>query len=228
MSGTFPIEEDAAMIRIGILLALTTGLLVADGGIASAVAGQPPGAGPRGPGVTRSYKDLVPALAEALTDTDAHVRLSAAALVKIGPEAVTPLTDILKDPKKDKEMRANAVYVLGQMGPEAGDALPALSKALKDNDAQVRQRAAFAIGRVLPEPGEGPVAGPLAGGFPGVMAGGPPASGLAGPAGGFVGGMRGGRRSSSARGSITPPDPGLVLPTEVGGKKRPEPGKETR
>jgi hypothetical protein len=94
------------------------------------------------------YKEIVPPLLDALTDADGGVReLAAATLVKIGPDAVQPLTEALK--AKDRERRANAAYVLAQLGPSAKEALPALAKALKDEDKDVRRRAAYAMHSIV-------------------------------------------------------------------------------
>lgn len=94
------------------------------------------------------FKELIPALLAALTDPDGNVRqMAAATLVLIGGEAVGPLTQALG--AKDKETRANGAYVLGQLGEQAEEALPALAKALKDQDADVRRRVAFAIYHIV-------------------------------------------------------------------------------
>jgi hypothetical protein len=115
---------------------------------AGAPAGTRPGGGSRPAGEPGQYKDIVPALLGALADPDGNVRqLAADTLVKIGPDAVPPLIDALK--AKDRETRANAAYVLGQLGESARDALPALAKALKDDDKEVRRRAAFALHNIV-------------------------------------------------------------------------------
>ncbi len=48
-------------------------------------------------------------------------------------------------------MRLRAIRAIGKLGSSARDALMALSKALDDNDAKVREAAAQAIGQVGPE-----------------------------------------------------------------------------
>ncbi len=89
-------------------------------------------------------------LIDGLEDKDGEVRqLVAAALVQIGANAVDPLVKVLQNKDKDAVARANAAYVLGQIGPSARQALPQLTKAMKDEDAQVRRRVAFALARVL-------------------------------------------------------------------------------
>ena len=56
----------------------------------------------------------------------------------------------------DAQKRRNAAYELNQLGAEAVDALPALMKALDDDDEQVFFNAASAIARIGPaaEPGD--------------------------------------------------------------------------
>jgi hypothetical protein len=77
----------------------------------------------------------VPALAEALGDSSAQVRLQAArALARIGPDAaaaVPALTSALSD--LDPLVRQNAARALGQIGPAAHDAVPSLMQALRSD-----------------------------------------------------------------------------------------------
>src|SRR5206468_3279036 len=86
--------------------------------------------------------------------------------------------------------RANAAYVLGRIGSPARDAIPALTKALKEADRDLRRRAAFALAHVI-----------ASNDFQGGMAFGE--GGMPGGMGGF-GGRRGGGDDL--------PDPGVVLP----------------
>src|SRR5436190_1639872 len=80
--------------------------------------GQPPG-GPGGPGFPgfpgqADHKELVSTLIGLLDDNDADVRVSVAqALGRIGRQAVSPLTDIVKDKDKGASLRDNAAYALG-------------------------------------------------------------------------------------------------------------------
>jgi hypothetical protein len=148
--------------------------------------------------MTAAHKDLMPALLDALKDSDADVRQAAAAtLVHIGREAVMPLVELLKD--KDKQVRANAAYVLGQIGTPAQEAVTALAKALKDEDKEVRRRVAFALYQLVRTSQEPsmmmtpPMPGMMPGGF-----GAPP--------------MPGAGRGPTSR--ITVNDPGLLQHTE--------------
>ena len=120
-------------------------------------------------------KDAAPALLAALkNDKDLFVRRFAAkalgeveaavtALGKMGEPAVPPLIDALKnksaDPKKPKKgpaatdstafVRTKAAEALGNMGPKAKSAVPALIDALKDPN--VRTEAAIALGNIGPD-----------------------------------------------------------------------------
>ena len=147
---------------LGMLLLGAAGLLILHQVVqlpspAAAQPGQPvtgprggllPGNQPGPPAEPGQYKEIVPALLEALADADGGVRqLAAATLVKIGPDAVPPLIDALK--AKDRESRANAAYVLGQQVPAPREALPALAKALKDEDKEVRRRVAYALHSIV-------------------------------------------------------------------------------
>ncbi len=74
-----------------------------------------------------------PVLVKALSDRDSRVRRNvAAALVRIGEPAVPFLTAILQD--TSPLIRKNAAGILGRIGPKAKDAIPALERALDDED----------------------------------------------------------------------------------------------
>jgi HEAT repeat protein len=91
----------------------------------------------------------VAALTRALNDNEYKVRVSAAeALVKIGPGPVVPaMVEALKSP--DMPIRANAAVVLGVLGIQAQQAaVPALARALKDENARVRELAGEALDRI--------------------------------------------------------------------------------
>lgn len=91
---------------------------------------------------------VIPGLVKALGDADLTVRLNAGlALAEIGPAAVAPLTEALRD--KNRDRRAAAAYALGQLGTVAQPAVPDLMRALEDDDRLVRRQAALAVGRVV-------------------------------------------------------------------------------
>lgn len=77
-----------------------------------------------------------------------QARQSAAneALVRLGVEAVPLLVESLKSSRP--EVREWAAAVLGQIGPEAEDALRALSESQADNDPRVRSAVARAIAAI--------------------------------------------------------------------------------
>ena len=59
------------------------------------------------------------------------------------PSEVNSLIEKLKDP--DEEVRQNAAKALGEIGPEAKAAIPALREALKDDYKAVRKAAEDAL-----------------------------------------------------------------------------------
>jgi hypothetical protein len=220
------------LFALGMVLLGTAGLLIVHQVVESpstavAQSGGPPHVGSRGgpipggggdaapPGEPGQYKDIVPALLEALADADGGVRqLAAATLVKIGPDAVPPLIEAMK--AKDRETRANAAYVLGHQIVPAREAMPALAKALKDEDKDVRRRAAYALHSIVVRSEVTP-GGALGEGIPG-------AAGLAGSAAGVS--LKGLPMPGAAMPQIAAPlDPGLLLP-EV--SPAPKPAKEEK
>jgi HEAT repeat protein len=101
---------------------------------------------------------LVRRLIDALKDPDPDVRQNlAAALAKVGPAAVEPLTAALDDSLAER--RAGAAYALGQMGTAARSALPKLLDALDDKDLDVRRQASYAVSRLVPTPTPKPTGG---------------------------------------------------------------------
>ncbi|NQT90763.1 MAG: HEAT repeat domain-containing protein, partial [Candidatus Omnitrophica bacterium] len=98
-------------------------------------------------------KSAIPALTEALKDEGMYVRFSAAEALSKIKSTISPLIEALKD--KDWIVRVLVAQTLGEMGPEAKDAIPALTEvlkteALKDEDWPVRYRAACALGEIGP------------------------------------------------------------------------------
>lgn len=163
-----------------------------------------------GPGFPQTnYKDVIPPLIELMSDTDKETRESACmALARIGRQAVKPMLEILKDKDKDVELRANAAYVLGQMGPTAQEAVPDLAKALKDSNRDLRRRAAFALSNIIQDESHH---------FPfGFQGGFPPGAGIIGGAGGFGGPAPVFPGGVERVPPLKPGDPGVLPP--VGGK----------
>ncbi|HKI37754.1 MAG TPA: HEAT repeat domain-containing protein [Gemmataceae bacterium] len=111
-------------------------------------------------------KTAVPALSAVLKEEDKKELVEAAvtSLGKMGQPAVPPLIDALKNkaaaPNKDKKkgpapadptafVRTKAAEALGNIGPKAKAAVPALTDALRD--ANVRTEAAIALGNIGPD-----------------------------------------------------------------------------
>jgi HEAT repeat protein len=71
------------------------------------------------------------------------------ALLRVGKEAVKPLIARLSD--DNLQARCNAAWVLGEIGPPAREALPALRKLLGDRELLARVRAVYALARIDPK-----------------------------------------------------------------------------
>jgi HEAT repeat protein len=96
------------------------------------------------------------ALVAALEDTAPGVRAAAlAALVQTGSElpegSIGKLTEFLT--AQDAGIRADAVLALGQLGPRAAEAIPAIEIALADESSEIRHSAAWALGNMGEEQG---------------------------------------------------------------------------
>ena len=64
----------------------------------------------------------------------------------LGPAAVPRLVDALKFEK----LRGQVAYILGQMGPAAAPAAPALAKLIADKDERVALEVAVALANIGP------------------------------------------------------------------------------
>lgn len=94
--------------------------------------------------LTKIGPPAVSALSDALVRGDTMARsLATSALAKIGPAAVPALVRSLKETSAD--VRRSAAEALENMGPKAKDAVPALTRALNDVSPQVRRWAASAV-----------------------------------------------------------------------------------
>jgi HEAT repeat protein len=65
--------------------------------------------------------------------------------VRVPKQAVAALVEAMKD---SDDVRQRAIRALGRIGPRAKAAVPALSQALKDKNAQVRKVAADALRKI--------------------------------------------------------------------------------
>jgi HEAT repeat protein len=100
-------------------------------------------------------RDAVPALAKALADKSADVRLTAAvALRRFGPTAKEAVAALAAAVKRDDGARLEALKTLAVVGAEAGPAAKesavAAAVALADPDPEVRVAAAHALAHVGP------------------------------------------------------------------------------
>ncbi|MCA9101831.1 MAG: HEAT repeat domain-containing protein, partial [Planctomycetales bacterium] len=100
-------------------------------------------------------KDAVPALVEALKDSDPDVGSEINfALGAIGPaakEAVPTLSSMVND--ENEGLRYSAVFALGEIGPDAkpaGDALIANLREHRDDDPFLTLASALALSRIYP------------------------------------------------------------------------------
>lgn len=100
--------------------------------------------------------DALPALRLAANDADADVRRVAADSVQAIEAAVAALPSRNDDVARciadlansNEAIRLRAAKELGQFGPAARDAIPALERALQDLDADVRRVAAASLARI--------------------------------------------------------------------------------
>jgi HEAT repeat protein len=73
------------------------------------------------------------------------------ALLGMDKEIVPHMISLLKD--DEWEMRRGAAWILGKLGPEAKEAVPALTEALNDSNAAVRTKAEESLKKIRGEEG---------------------------------------------------------------------------
>jgi HEAT repeat protein len=87
----------------------------------------------------------LPIISHALADADHSVRVHALhSIADMGEAAMPALLKALDHP----EGKYWAILVLGEMGPQAKDAVPGLTKLLDDKSPQVRREAVMALGAI--------------------------------------------------------------------------------
>jgi len=95
-------------------------------------------------------KDAIPDLIEVIRETrNTNKPLLFAcnkALLGMGREIVPDMVALLKD--DNWEMRRGAAWILGKLGPEGKNAIPALTEALNDTNADVRMKAKEALKKI--------------------------------------------------------------------------------
>lgn len=91
----------------------------------------------------------LPIFKEEMKDADpTTLKHALDALAMLGEAAVPSLVNILE---KHKELRVEAAYTLGQMGPKAAAAVDALAKLVDDENLQIATEAIIALGKIGPD-----------------------------------------------------------------------------
>jgi HEAT repeat protein len=104
----------------------------------------------------QAARGAIPALADAVARGDVEFRRAAMyALQAIGPDAAqASLPNLIGDLRnEDPRVRRTAAETIGSFGPSARNAVPALRRALRDDDTDVRQAASDALLSIMPQPG---------------------------------------------------------------------------
>jgi HEAT repeat protein len=91
---------------------------------------------------------MVPLIVKLLSDSDQAVAMRALSAIGDGGIEVLPSLIAALD---DRDARYWALLAVGEMGPQAGTAVPALVKALGDDRPEVRLQAAIALGEIGPD-----------------------------------------------------------------------------
>jgi HEAT repeat protein len=101
-------------------------------------------------------REAIPILVETIRETrnrDKRMLLACNyALLGMGEEIVPSMISLLKD--DNWEMRRGSAWMLGKVGPDAKDAIPALTQALDDPNPAVRTKAAEALKKIKGENAE--------------------------------------------------------------------------
>jgi len=95
---------------------------------------------------------ILPVLGDLLHSQNDRLRWNAAVFLnEWGPDEAKKTVPVLIQAllrHSSRRFRAKAAVLLGQLGPEAKEAIPALTQALQDQDATVREAAAEALKKI--------------------------------------------------------------------------------
>jgi HEAT repeat protein len=106
-----------------------------------------------GPEAKEAIPILIETIREVRNNRDRRLLVACnKALLGMGKEVVPHMIYLLKD--ETWEMRRGAAWILGKLGPEARDAVPALTEALNDPNPDVRTKAQEALKKVKGEDAE--------------------------------------------------------------------------
>lgn len=96
-------------------------------------------------------RESLGALRTAQQDTDERVRIEATnALLKIGVSGKEAVPLLIEQLQNDRWERAHAAKALGELGADAGAAVPALAAALKQENRELRMAVVEALGKIGP------------------------------------------------------------------------------
>ena len=88
---------------------------------------------------------MIPALSDALYDSDEQVRKSAAyAMGEFGPAAEPLIPDLLAWLQRNDSDQSAVLWILNQMGPAAREAVPALKQFAKNATPELQLRSTAA------------------------------------------------------------------------------------
>jgi HEAT repeat protein len=106
-----------------------------------------------GPEAKEAIPILIETIREVRNNRDRRMLVACnKALLGMGKEIVPHMISLLKD--ETWEMRRGSAWMLGKLGPDARDAVPALTEALNDPQPAVRAKAAEALKKIKGEEGD--------------------------------------------------------------------------
>ena len=107
-------------------------------------------------GQIRARGQAISTLVNLFRDPVQDVRFQAVgAIIKIGPSALNVLINTI--PHENIHMRTSAIFALGEIGPDAKDAVALLIDQLQDKLPLIRNQSALALGKIGPRAAENAV-----------------------------------------------------------------------